>query len=55
MLVYKVPVGSRTTKKVVRLGRLTMAKAEKIDLYKKHKDEYVTPKKPTLVNTRPAS
>jgi hypothetical protein len=29
--------------------------AEKIDLYKLHKDEYVAPKKPALVETKPAS
>jgi len=28
--------------------------AEKIDLYKLHKDEYVAPKKPVLVETKPA-
>lgn len=32
-----------------------MATAEKIDLYKLHKDEYVTPKKPVLVHTKTAS
>jgi len=30
-----------------------MAKADKLDLFKKHKDEYVTPAKPVLVRTRP--
>ena len=32
-----------------------MAAKEKIDLYKQHKDEYTTPKKPTLVNAGKAS
>ena len=27
---------------------------EKIDLYKLHKDEYATPKKPVLIQTKPA-
>ena len=31
-----------------------MAKAEKLDLYKKHKTEYAAPKKPTLVKVGPA-
>ncbi len=31
-----------------------MAKTEKLDLHKKHKSEYVTPKKPALVNVKPA-
>ena len=31
-----------------------MAKAEKLDLYKKHKTEYAAPKKPTLVEVGPA-
>lgn len=32
-----------------------MANAEKIDLYKLHKDEYVAPKKPVLVEIKPAN
>jgi len=28
--------------------------AEKLDLYILHKDEYMTPKTPTLVKTKPA-
>jgi len=31
-----------------------MAKAEKLDLYKTHKSEYVAPKQPALVNVKPA-
>ena len=31
-----------------------MAKVSKIDLYKLHKAEYVTPRQPALVQTRPA-
>ena len=31
-----------------------MATTEKLDLYKQHKDEYVTPKRPTLVKIGPA-
>jgi len=31
-----------------------MAKTEKLDLYKKHKDEYVAPKAPTLIHVGPA-
>ena len=31
-----------------------MPAAKKLDLYKEHKAEYVTPKKPVLVKTRPA-
>ena len=34
--------------------RATMATSEKIDLYKKHKEEYIKPKKPTLVDIREA-
>lgn len=32
-----------------------MATAQKLDLYKKHKADYVTPRKPTLVTIKPAS
>ncbi len=32
-----------------------MKTLEKIDLYKIHKDQYVTPKKPVLVDTKPAA
>lgn len=32
-----------------------MSKTEKTDLYKLHKDEYVTPKKPVLINVKPAA
>ena len=32
-----------------------MAAAPKLDLYKKHKDEYLTARKPTLLNVNPAS
>ncbi len=31
-----------------------MPTAQKLDLYKIHKDEYVTPKKPVLIQTKPA-
>ena len=31
-----------------------MPTAEKLDLYKKHREEYVTPRKPRLVKTKPA-
>ena len=31
-----------------------MKTTEKLDLYKLHKDEYVTPKKPVLIQTKPA-
>jgi len=31
-----------------------MNTTRKLDLYKLHKDEYVTPKKPVLVNIKPA-
>jgi hypothetical protein len=31
-----------------------MAAGQKLDLYKTHKSEYVTPKKPALVNVKPA-
>ncbi len=31
-----------------------MPTRDKIDLYKQHKDEYVSPKKPVLIRTRPA-
>jgi hypothetical protein len=31
-----------------------MAAGQKLDLYKTHKSEYVTPKKPVLVNVKPA-
>jgi len=31
-----------------------MAKVSKIDLYKLHKAEYVTPRQPALVQIRPA-
>ena len=32
-----------------------MTAAPKLDLYKEHKDEYATPKKPTLVNVKRAT
>ena len=31
-----------------------IAVAEKLDLYRLHRDEYVTPRKPTLVDVGPA-
>ena len=31
-----------------------MAGGEKVDLYKLHKEDYVTPKKPTFVNIKKA-
>ncbi len=42
-------------KKTAKKSRGAKAAGAKLDLYKDHKDEYVTPKKPVLVDVKPAN
>jgi hypothetical protein len=42
-------------KKSTKKGARAKAAAAKLDLYKEHKAEYVTPKKPVLVDIKPAN
>jgi hypothetical protein len=45
---------NRSTGKTVKDRTQRKPAAPKLDLYKEHKDEYVTPKRPVLVDVKPA-